>query len=226
MNVARMLGALLDGAATPPRRATARRGHGPFGMTAGETRQIGRLLGSLADMAVEALQPPPPSPAQPGRAGPSAPPRPAPPPPPRPATRAGIPDTGGSPWTPQPAPPAADAPRAEATEALLLTQAMVAAARADGVSDAAERAAIARQLDAAGLDEAEREHVLAGFDNPPTPEALAQQAGDPMLRAQLYAACVAAMGQINPAERLWLDRLGVALKLDGAARGVIEKRLA
>ncbi|WP_368417877.1 DUF533 domain-containing protein [Rhodovarius sp.] len=218
MNVARMLGALLDGAATPPRRATARRGNGPFGMTAGETRQIGRLLGSLADMAIEAVQPPPPSPAQPGRAGP--------PPPPRPATRARIPDTGGSPWTPQPAPPAADAPRAEATEALLLTQAMVAAARADGVSDAAERAAIARQLDAAGLDEAEREHVLAGFDNPPTPEALAQQAGDPMLRAQLYAACVAAMGQINPAERLWLDRLGVALKLDGAARGVIEKRLA
>jgi uncharacterized membrane protein YebE (DUF533 family) len=218
MNVARMLGALLDGAATPPRRATARRGHGPFGMTAGETRQIGRLLGSLADMAIEAVQPPPPSAAQPGRAGPPA--------PPRPATRARIPDTGGSPWTPQPAPPAADAPRAEATEALLLTQAMVAAARADGVSDAAERAAIARQLDAAGLDEAEREHVLAGFDNPPTPEALAQQAGDPMLRAQLYAACVAAMGQINPAERLWLDRLGVALKLDGAARGVIEKRLA
>jgi len=218
MNVARMLGALLDGAATPPRRATARRGHGPFGMTAGETRQIGRLLGSLADMAIEAVQQAPPSPAQPGRAGP--------PPPPRPATRARIPDTGGSPRTPQPAPPPADAPRAEATEALLLTQAMVAAARADGVSDAAERAAIARQLDAAGLDEAEREHVLAGFDNPPTPEALAQQAGDPMLRAQLYAACVAAMGQINPAERLWLDRLGVALKLDGAARGVIEKRLA
>jgi len=213
-----MLGALLDGAATPPRRATARRGHGPFGMTAGETRQIGRLLGSLADMAIEAVQQAPPSPAQPGRAGPPA--------PPRPATRARIPDTGGSPWTPQPAPPPADAPRAEATEALLLTQAMVAAARADGVSDAAERAAIARQLDAAGLDEAEREHVLAGFDNPPTPEALAQQAGDPMLRAQLYAACVAAMGQINPAERLWLDRLGVALKLDGAARGVIEKRLA
>jgi len=218
MNVARMLGALLDGAATPPRRATARRGHGPFGMTAGETRQIGRLLGSLADMAIEAVQQAPPSPAQPGRAGP--------PPPPRPATRARIPDTGGSPRTPQPAPPPADAPRAEATEALLLTQAMVAAALADGVSDAAERAAIARQLDAAGLDEAEREHVLAGFDNPPTPEALAQQAGDPMLRAQLYAACVAAMGQINPAERLWLDRLGVALKLDGAARGVIEKRLA
>jgi uncharacterized membrane protein YebE (DUF533 family) len=206
MDVARMLGALLDGAATPPRRSAARRRRGPFGMTAGETRQIGRMLGSLAEMAIEATQAPP-SAAKPARA-------------PR------IPDTGGSPWAPQPVAPPAPAPRAEAAEALLLTQAMVAAARADGVTDAAERAAIARQLDAAGLSEAEREHVLAGFDNPPTPEALAQQAADPMLRAQLYAACVAAMGQINPAERLWLDRLGVALKLDAAARDMIEKRLA
>jgi len=208
-----MLGALLDGAATPPRRHAARRGRGPFGMTAGETRQVGRLLGTLADMAIEATQAPPSAP-KPGQAGGS----------PAPAPR--IPDTGGSPWRPQPAALPANAPRAEAAEALLLTQAMVAAARADGVTDAAERAAIARQLDAAGLGEAEREHVLAGFDNPPTPEALAQQTADPMLRAQLYAACVAAMGQINPAERLWLDRLGVALKLDGAARDMIEKRLA
>jgi uncharacterized membrane protein YebE (DUF533 family) len=206
MDVARMLGALLDGAATPPRRSAARRGRGPFGMTAGETRQIGRMLGSLAEMAIEATQ------ASPSAAKPAPAPR--------------IPDTGGSPWAPQPVAPPAPAPRAEAAEALLLTQAMVAAARADGVTDAAERAAIARQLDAAGLSEAEREHVLAGFDNPPTPKALAQQAADPMLRAQLYAACVAAMGQINPAERLWLDRLGVALKLDAAARDMIEKRLA
>jgi len=213
MDVSRMLGALLDGAATPPRRATGRRGRGPFGMTAGETRRIGRMLGSLAEMAIEATQAPP-SAAKPGQAVDM----------PAPARR--IPDTGGSPWAPQPAPLPAHAPHAEAAEALLLTQAMVAAARADGVTDAAERAAIARQLDAAGLDEAEREHVLAGFDNPPTPEALAQQAADPMLRAQLYAACVAAMGQINPAERLWLDRLGMALKLDAPARDIIEKRLA
>ena len=221
MDVARMLGALLDGAATPPRRSAARRGRGPFGMTAGETRQIGRMLGRLAEMAIEATRAPPSAP-KPGQAGKLPAPR--------------IPDTGGSPSVPQPvAPPAppppapappAPAPRAEAAEALLLTQAMAAAARADGVTDAAERAASARQLDAAGLSEAEREHVLAGFDNPPTPEVLAQQAADPMLRAQLYAACVAAMGQINPAERLWLDRLGVALKLDAAARDMIEKRLA
>jgi uncharacterized membrane protein YebE (DUF533 family) len=47
-----------------------------------------------------------------------------------------------------------------------------------------------------------------------------------MLRAPLYAACVAAMVTVNPAERLGLDRLGVALKLDAAARDMIEKRLA
>jgi uncharacterized membrane protein YebE (DUF533 family) len=76
------------------------------------------------------------------------------------------------------------------------------------------------------LREAEQEHVLAGFENPPTPEALAQQGAEPMLRGPLYAACVAAMVTVNPAERLGLDRLGVALKLDAAARDMIEKRLA
>ena len=108
---------------------------------------------------------------------------------------------------------------------MLLTQAMIAAARADGVTDAAERTAISRQLDSAGLTTAEREHVLTCFDDPPTPEALARQATDPMLRAQLYAAAVAAIGAASPPERVWLDQLGAALKLDAAARASIEKRL-
>lgn len=221
MDFGRILGALVNGAATPPRRAPARRGRGPLGMTAAETRQVGRVLGSLAGAAMEAMKAPP---AQ--SAPPPATKRPAPRDLPGPAPR--IPQTGGSPWTPRPgAPPAEPAATvgAEHSEALLLTRAMVAAARADGVTDAAERAAIARQLDTAGLTAAERDHVLAGFDNPATPEALAREAADPMLRAQLYAACVAAMGEISPPERAWLDRLGAALKLDAAARASIEKRL-
>ena len=139
-----------------------------------------------------------------------------------------IPQTGPSPWTPRPGaePPAPrDEPDAEHAEAVLMTKAMIAAARADGTTDAAERAAIARQLDTAGLTAAERDHVLASFDKPETPEDLARQARDPMLRAQLYAAAVAAMGEITAPERIWLDRLGAALKLDAAARGSIEARL-
>jgi tellurite resistance protein len=221
MDFGRILGALVSGAATPPRRAPARRGRGPFGMTAAETRQVGRVLGSLAGAALEAMKAPPTTPPPP--AGKSRPARDLPGPAPR------LPQTGPSPWTPRPGAPAEPAPTAtgaEHVEALLLTQAMIAAARADGTTDAAERAAIARQLDTAGLTAAERDHVLAGFDNPATPEALAKQASDPMLRAQLYAACIAAMGEISAPERAWLDRLGGALKLDAAARASIEKRLA
>ena len=239
MDFGRILGALVQGAATPPRR---RRSAGAFGMTATQTRQLGRVLGSLAEAAMDAMKAPPAprapdgrgpvrdtAPRGPGRdTAPRGPVRDTAPPGPdrEPAPR--IPQTGNSPWTPRPGtePPAPrDEPGAEHAEAVLLTQTMIAAARADGVTDAKERAAIARQLDTAGLTAAERDHVLASFDKPATPEALAVQAGDPMLRAQLYAAAVAAMGEITLPERGWLDRLGVALKLDQAARTSIEARL-
>lgn len=223
MNLGRILGALVQGAAAPPRRRRSPRGTGAFGMTATQTRQIGRVLGGLAEAAIDAMKAPP-APREPAR-------DPAPRNPIRdvgPATH--IPQTGHSPWTPRPGEPPAlrdepSAGQAEHDEAVLLIQTMIAAARADGVTDAAERAAIARQLDTAGLTAAERDHVLASFDAPATPESLAAQARDPMLRAQIYAAAVAAMGAITPPERAWLDRLGPALKLDTAARASIEARL-
>jgi uncharacterized membrane protein YebE (DUF533 family) len=223
MDMGRIMGALLGGGATPPRRrgTTARRSAGMFGMTQAETRNVGRVLGALAGVAAEALKQTPP-------------PRPAPAPPPAPTGRkpGGVPDVkpvqpAQRPWEPRPGaePQAPKDEAAENAEALLLTRAMVAAARADGVTDAAERAAIARQLDAAGLTAAERDRVLADFEKPMAPEELARAARDPMLRAQLYAACVAAMGEISAAEREWLNKLAAALKLDAAAREAIERRL-
>jgi len=106
-----------------------------------------------------------------------------------------------------------------------MLRAMIAAAKADGTVDATERRAIAQQLDAAGLEADERDFVLADFDKPMTPEGLAKQATDPMLRARLYAAAVAAMGEVTAPERDWLDRLAKAMKLDRAAAAAIEERL-
>ncbi len=224
MDIGKVFGALLGGAATPPRRRAAPtrgRATGPFGMTQAQTRDVGRVLGTLAGVAVEALKT-----------------RPAPAPAPAPVPKGGgvrdvrpasrMPETGADPWQAKPgAPPAAPKDEAaETAEALLITRTMVAAARADGVTDAAERAAIAQQLDAAGLTAADRDRVLADFDAPLSPEALAKQAGDPMLRAQLYAAAVAAMGEISAPEREWLAKFGAALKLDAAAREAIERRLS
>ena len=224
MDLGRIFGAVLGGAAQPPRRragsATRRGGSGPFGMTQAETRQVGRALGALATIAAEALSksntPPAPAPQKTSPTGraPAPPPSPTPPPAPPPARR-----------LPEVVPKAPPPPSAEHAEARLLLRAMIAAARADGVVDRAERQAIAAQLDAAGLSAAERDQVLADFDHPATVEQLSDAARDPILRAQLYAAAFAAAGEISAQERAWLDRLGEALKLQPAARKAIEDRL-
>ncbi len=214
MDFGRIFGAVLNGAAQPPRRRAgpSRRASGPFGLTQTETRQIGRALGALAGIAADALSKSSeaPAPAKPQSA--PAPSRPAPP-----ARR--LPEVAPK------APPAPPAASAEHAEARLMLRAMIAAARADGVVDRAERTAIAAQLDAAGLSAAERDQVLADFDAPATIEQLSDAARDPILRAQLYAAAFAAAGEISAGERAWLDRLALALKLQPAARKAIEDRL-
>ena len=128
------------------------------------------------------------------------------------------------PWAPVAAEPEEE-PSAETAEALLMLRAMIAAAKADGVIDAEERARIAAQLDDAGLSAAARDTVLADFDKPLSPAALAKLASDPMLAAQLYAAAVVGAGEIATAERAWLDEFAKALKLDRAAAAAIEARL-
>ncbi|UPY37915.1 DUF533 domain-containing protein [Sediminicoccus sp. KRV36] len=224
MDFGRIFGAVLNGAAQPPRRraGTARRGSGPFGMTQAETRQIGRALGALAGIAAEALtKSSPPAEREPAA---SRPPARTPPPVPGspPSGQAGTAPARRLPEITAKAPPL---PSAEHAEARLLLRAMIAAARADGVVDRAERSAIATQLDAAGLSPAERDQVLADFDTPATIEQLSDGAHDPILRAQLYAAAFAAAGEVSAAERAWLDRLATALKLQPAARKAIEDRL-
>jgi uncharacterized membrane protein YebE (DUF533 family) len=221
MDLSRLAEALLGGAATPPRRRRRRAAPSLLGSSRSREAQAVRGLATLAGIAIEALgrsrsAPPPPAPA-PARRAPDL-------PPPRVETT-----PKPSPWgVRQPAPPTEpepEAPAAEEAEALLLIRAMIAAAVADGVTDAAERAAIAAQLDAAGLDVRERDFVLADFDRPMTPEALAREASDPMLAAQLYAAAVAAAGEISAGERAFLDRFAKALRLDKAAAAAIEQRL-
>jgi uncharacterized membrane protein YebE (DUF533 family) len=220
LDLGRIFGAVLGGAAQPPRRraagtGTRRAASGPFGLTQTETRQIGRALGALAGIAAEALaksKQPAPAPQAPRPAGASAPSRPVAP-------------TRRLPEVAAPKPPAAPGPSAEQAEARLILRAMVAAAKADGTLDREERQAIATQLDAAGLTGPERDEVLAEFDRPASVEELAKSARDPMLAAQLYAAAFVAAGEITPAERAWLDRFATALKLDAAARHSIEARL-
>ena len=229
MDLNRVLGALLGGAAQPQRKRRRSPG-GVASLLGGRSAEAraARAIGALAVGAIGAwmersgqAQPAPAAP-QPARRAPATPPDVA-----GPARR--LPQTGASPWAqPRPAAPPPDptGPEAEEAEALLMIRAMIAAAKADGRVDAAERAAIAAQLDAAGLSAEERDFVLADFDRPLSPEALAREARDPMLRARLYAAAFAGAGDITPPERAWLDALAQALKLDKAAAAAIEERLS
>jgi len=103
---------------------------------------------------------------------------------------------------------------------------MISAARADGSLDPAERDAIAAQLDQADLEPQARELVLREFARPAAVEAIAREIADPVLAAQIYAACVLAVGEISAAERAWLDRFAALTGLSDTARRAIEERLA
>ena len=244
-----VIGAVLSGGAAPRRRGPSlSRPRMPAG-----NAQLGRALAGLAGIAIEALrrsQAPAPAPqprptrqakggsgfdwAGPAKAGGSATPvkktpgqgglkdAPASPSPWGNAPGASKPAT--DPWAPVAA-EADEEPSAETDEALLMLRAMIAAAKADGAIDAEERSRIAAQLDDAGLSPAARDMVLADFDKPLTPAALAKLASDPMLAAQLYAAAVVGAGEIAATERAWLDEFAKALKLDRAAAAAIEARL-
>ena len=246
-DLGQVIGAVLGGGAAPRRRSTA----GYARRAPAGNAQLARALAGLAGVAIEALRnsqasapapaPPTPRPASAGKAGKgggggfdwagparqgsaSAPPLKKAP------GQGGRKDAPGAgteaadPWAPVTAAPEEE-PSAESAEALLMLRTMIAAAKADGGIDAEERGRIAAQLDGAGLSPAARDMVLADFDKPLPPAALAKQASDPMLAAQLYAAAVVGAGGIAAAERAWLDEFAKALKLDRAAAAAIEARL-
>ena len=246
-----VIGAVLSGGAAPRRRSPSlSRTRMPA-----SNAQLGRALAGLAGIAIEALrssQAPAPAPAPqprptpqgkggsgfdwkgPATAGGSATPlkkapgqgglKDAPASPSPWGNAPGATKPAADPWAPVAA-EAEEEPIAESAEALLMLRVMIAAAKADGAIDAEERGRIAAQLDGAGLSAKARDAVLADFDKPQSPAALAKLASDPMLAAQLYAAAVVGAGEISQPERAWLDEFAKALKLDRAAAAAIEARL-
>ncbi len=231
-DLGRVIGAVLGGGAAPRRRSAPRYRT----RAASGNAQLARALAGLAGVAIEVLRqsqspaPPAPRPAPAGKdkggsfdwSGPSRQGA-GTPPPARNAPGAAKP--AADPWAPVATAPEQE-PSAETAEALLMLRSMIAVAKADGAIDAEERGRIAAQLDGAGLSPAARDMVLADFDKPLTPAALAKLASDPMLAAQLYAAAVVGAGEIAEAERAWLDQFAKALKLDRAAAAAIEARLS
>ena len=121
-----------------------------------------------------------------------------------------------------PATAAATSPRA--ADAMLLVQAMVAAAAADGVIDDEERAQMLKRASDAGFDDETRRFLEAELANPKS-LAVIIASSRPELATDIYAASCAAIVTDTDAERAYLETLGRRLGLSEEARTQIHRQL-
>jgi uncharacterized membrane protein YebE (DUF533 family) len=96
---------------------------------------------------------------------------------------------------------------------------MIAAANADGLIDAEERAGILERAMEAGLDAATQQFLMGELRAPASMDEIVA-ATRPELRLETYAASLIAISIDSDAERAYLDRLaaGLGLSPDDRAR--------
>jgi uncharacterized membrane protein YebE (DUF533 family) len=109
-------------------------------------------------------------------------------------------------------------------DAILLVQAMVAAAAADGVIDETERAQMLRRATEAGFDDETKKFLE---DEMAHPKSLAVIAGSarPEIATDLYAASCAAITADTEAERIYLETLAKRLGITEQAKEEIHRQL-
>lgn len=110
------------------------------------------------------------------------------------------------------------------TDAMLLVQAMVAAAAADGVIDEEEKAQMLRRANEAGFDDETKRFLEAELANPKSLAVIAASAR-PELATDVYAASCAAITADTDAERAYLDTLGKRLNLSEETRAEVHRHL-
>jgi uncharacterized membrane protein YebE (DUF533 family) len=143
---------------------------------------------------------------------------PPPPPPgasatPPPPPRAGRAASAMPPPPPPGASPAAAAAPSQTEEAMLLIRAMISAAKADGAVDADEMQRVLGRLEAAGVSDEERGWVMSEMARPLDVTPLVQQATDPRLALEVYAASIMAIDVDTDAERRYLADLRTQLRI-------------
>ncbi len=106
------------------------------------------------------------------------------------------------------------APANEQQHALRLVRAMIAAASADGIVDDKERAAIAGNLKASGLDDEASHFIAQEFANPADISTLVSGIASPDEAAQVYAAARLAIDPDTREEQDFLAALAGALQLE------------
>ncbi|MEO3384847.1 tellurite resistance TerB family protein [Mesorhizobium sp. CAU 1741] len=118
------------------------------------------------------------------------------------------------------------APQGEAEFATVIARAMIAAARADGHIDEAERARIADKLRLSGLDKDAEAFLMGELEKPVDLDAILGAAQTDAQKVELYTASRLAIEPQTRAERGYLDMLAGRLKLPDALVDHIEATVA
>jgi uncharacterized membrane protein YebE (DUF533 family) len=106
----------------------------------------------------------------------------------------------------------------------VLLKAMIAAAKADGHIDDAERAAIQRSLSDLGLDDDTKLMLEAELARPLDVHEIAAGADSREAAAEIYLASLFVIDTANPAEQTYLERLAAALDLDPALTAQLQAK--
>lgn len=104
-----------------------------------------------------------------------------------------------------------------------LVRAMLAAARADGKLDGAERAALFERIASLDLDEPSRAELYAELERPVSIDEIVARASTRERALELYTASLAAIDADTPAERGYLSLLAARLGLDDALVAAIHR---
>ncbi|HMR32521.1 MAG TPA: tellurite resistance TerB family protein [Geminicoccaceae bacterium] len=100
-----------------------------------------------------------------------------------------------------------------ASKAMILLQAMISAAKADGQIDGGEMQRIVGKMEEGGADGEARDFVLQEMRKPLDLDALVAQVQTPELAAEVYAASLLAIEVDTPAEQAYLQQLAQKLRL-------------
>jgi uncharacterized membrane protein YebE (DUF533 family) len=212
-NPERLLGQLLQGglsAGLGPGRKRSRGGSFLGGLSTGTKAQLGMGLLGVAIAAYEHHS----------RQGQGAAPPSEPLPPASPYTQP-IPNIAhrASPMATE-----AQVPPQRSLDAMLLVQAMVAAAAADGVIDEAEKAQMLKRATDAGFD-SETKRFLEQELTQPKSLAVIVAASRPEIATDVYAASCAAITADTDSERIYLETLAKRLGITEEARAEIHRQL-
>ncbi|MDH2999696.1 hypothetical protein A1D23_06265 [Chelonobacter oris] len=105
---------------------------------------------------------------------------------------------------------------------MLMTQAMVFAARADGQIDAQEREQIHKGLQQLGHGDNADQLINDWLNAPLNPQALAEQVRDPQLAAEVYMASLSVIDPDHFLEQAYMQQLAQALNLPSELKQQLE----